>query len=121
MVAALIGLLGKANPKLGYEAKKRFEDRRRMAHVLRRFNRGLFLSDNELKSIARCGNALGSTVICHRGRDGRIRPGGTATCKSVWGCLGCAARRRALKSAMVRYYVEAHQAVGGGVSFGSFT
>ncbi|MCP5065481.1 MAG: protein rep, partial [bacterium] len=96
-------------------------DRRRMAHVLRRFNRGLLVSDYDLRSIARCGNALGSTVMFRKRGDGRVRPGGVATCKSVWGCLGCAARRRALKSAMVKYYVDAHLDAGKGVSFGSFT
>ncbi len=121
MAVAMIGLLGKAEPKLGCEALRRFIDRRRMAHVLRRFNRGLLVSDDDLRSIARCGNDLGSTVMFRQGGDGRVRPGGVATCKSVWGCLGCAARRRALKSAMVKYYVDAHQAAGKGVSFGSFT
>ncbi len=121
MTAALIGLLGKANPKLGAEALKRLIDRRRMANVLRRFNRGLLTGDDDLRSIARCGNSLGSTVMFRRGGDGRVRPSGVATCKSVWGCLGCAARRRALKSAMVKYYVDAHLAARKGVSFASFT
>ncbi len=121
MAVAMIGLLGKANPKLGSDALRRFADRRRMAHVLRRFNRGLLVSDGDLRSIARCGNALGSTVMFRKGGDGRVRPGGVATCKSVWRCLGCAARRRALKSAMVKHYVDAHLDAGKGVSFGSFT
>ncbi len=117
----MIGLLGKADPKLGAEALKRIIDRRRMAQVLRRFNRGLLVGDDDLCSIARCGNSLGSTIMLRQGSDGRVRPGGVATCKSVWGCLGCAARRRALKSAMVKYYVDAHLGAGKGVSFASFT
>ena len=121
MTAALIGVLGKADPKLGAEVLKRVIDRRRMANVLRRFNRGLLIGVTELKSIARCGNALGTTVVFRHGHDGLARPAGVATCKSVWGCLGCAARRRALKSAMVKYYVDAHLGAGKGVSFGSFT
>ena len=121
MSSALIGLLGNSDPKLAGDVPNRFRHKRQMAHVLRRFNRRLLAGDEELRSIARCGNALGGTVMCEKGSDGRVRVGGVATCKSVWGCLGCAARRRALKSAMVRYYVEAHQATGGGVSFGSFT
>ena len=121
MAAAMISLLGNANPKLGCDLYQRFVNRRRMAHVLCRFNRGLLASDDDLRSIARCGNALGSTVIFRRTPNGRVMPGGVATCKSVWGCLGCAARRRALKSAMVKYYVDAHKAAGGGVSFASFT
>ena len=92
-----------------------------MAIRLRKFNRSLLNGDTDLKSIARCGNALGSTILMRQGGDGQVRPGGIATCKSVWGCLGCAARRRALKSAMVKYYVQAHQTAGKGVSFGSFT
>ena len=121
MTAAMIGLLGNASPKLAAEAHRRIIDRRRMANVLRRFNRRLLSNEPELRSIAKCGNTLGSTVMFHRGADGIVRPGGVATCKSVWGCLGCAARRRALKSAMVKYYVDAHLAAGKGVSFASFT
>ncbi len=121
MTAALIGLLGNADPKLASDVHRRIVDRRRMANVLRRFNRGLLGDEADLRSIAKCGNTLGSTVMLRRGRDGSVRPSGIATCKSVWGCLGCAARRRALKSAMVKYYVTAHQAAGKGVSFGSFT
>ncbi len=92
-----------------------------MANRLRRFNRGLLVTDDELKSIARCGNALGNLVMLRRNRDGNTRPSGVATCKSVWGCLGCAARRRAEKSAMVKWYVDQHFARGKAVSFGSFT
>ncbi len=103
MAVAMIGLLGNASPKLGAEAHRRFCDRRRMAQVLRRFNRGLLVGDEELKSIAKCGLSLGSTIMFRQGKDGRVRPGSVATCKSVWGCLGCAARKRALKSAMVKY------------------
>ena len=121
MTAALIGLLGNASPKLAADVHRRISDRRRMANVLRRFNRDLLANEAELRSIAKCGNTLGSTVMFHRGPDGIVRPGGVATCKSVWGCLGCAARRRALKSAMVKYYVDAHLGAGRGVSFGSFT
>jgi len=32
----------------------------------------------------------------------------------VWGCLSCAAWRRALKSAMVKCYVDAHLGAGRG-------
>ena len=121
MTAALIGLLGKADPKLASDAHRRLVDRRRMANVLRRYNRGLLADAEDLRSIARCGNTLGSTVMFRQGKDGRMRPSGIATCKSVWGCLGCAARRRALKSAMVKHYVDAHLGAGKGVSFASFT
>lgn len=121
MAVAMIGLLGKADPKLACDALNRFRNKRHMAHVLRRFNRGLLVDDDELRSIARCGNALNVDVVYRQTSDGRVRTGNMATCKSVWGCLGCAARRRALKSAMVRFYVDAHHRAGKAVSFASFT
>ena len=121
MSTALIGLLGNFDPKLGGDVVDRLRSRRHTAQVLRRFNRRLLASDDDLCSIARCGNALGTDVLMRQSPSGTVRAGGVATCKSVWGCLGCAARRRALKSAMVKYYVDAHLAAGKGVSFGSFT
>lgn len=121
MAVAMAAVLGKTNPKLACDAIKRFRHRRDMANRLRRFNRGLLVTDDELKSIARCGNALGNLVMIRRHRDGNMRPTGVATCKSVWGCLGCAARKRAEKSALVQWYVDRHFDAGKAVSFASFT
>ena len=121
MAVAMAAILGKAEPKLALDALNRFRQRRDMANRLRRFNRALLVSDDELRSIARCGNSLGSLVMIRRGPDGHARPVGVATCKSVWGCLGCAARRRAEHAAIVQWYVEQHQAAGKHVSLGSFT
>ncbi|MEM8926204.1 MAG: hypothetical protein AAGD35_22090 [Actinomycetota bacterium] len=114
-------VLGNQALKVDRHAYDRFRSRRHAAHTLRRFNRKLLYGDVDLKSIAKCGNTLGSTVVYKRSRNGRCRVNGVATCKSMWGCLGCAARRRALKSAMVKYYVDAHRDAGKGVSFASFT
>ncbi len=121
MAVAMAAILGKTRPKLACEALRRFRGRRDMGNRLRRFNRGLLVSDDELRSIARCGNALGNLVMLRQSKDGRIRPSGVATCKSVWGSLGCAARRRAKKSAMVKWYVDRHLEAGQAVPFGSFT
>jgi hypothetical protein len=121
MAVAMASILGKTRPDLGLEALDRFRNRRDMANRLRRFNRGLLLDDDELRSIARCGNALGSVVMLRRGNDGNVRPGGVATCKSAWGCLGCAARRRAEHAAVVQWLVNKHQTAGGHVSLASFT
>ena len=110
MAVAMAAILGKAKPKLALDALNRFRQRRDMANRLRRFNRALLVSDDELRSIARCGNSLGSLVMIRKGPDGHARPVGVATCKSVWGCLGCAARRRAEHAAIVQWYVEQHQA-----------
>ena len=52
MTAALIGLLGKADPKLASDTHRRLIDRRRMANVLRRYNRGI-LADAENAAIPR--------------------------------------------------------------------
>ena len=121
MAVAMAAILGKAEPKLAVEAIRRFRDRRDMANRLRRFNRGLQVSDDELRSITRCGNALGNLVMFRTDEHGRTRPSGIATCKSVWGCLGCAARRRAQHCAVVQWYVDRHEAAGKYVSLGSFT
>ncbi len=61
MAVAMASILGKTHPKLACDALKRFRDRRDMANRLRRFNRGLLVTDDELKSIARCGNALATS------------------------------------------------------------
>ena len=121
MAVAMAAILGKAEPKLALDALNRFRQRRDMANRLRRFNRGLLVSDDELRSIARCGNSLGSLVIIRTDEHGHARPVGVATCKSVWGCLGCAARRRAEHAAVVKWYVDQHHAAGKHVSFASFT
>lgn len=121
MAVGMASILGKTRPKLALDALHRFRQRRDMANRLRRFNRGLLVTDDELKSIARCGNALGNLVMIRRHKDGNLRPTGVATCKSAWGCLGCAARKRAEKSALVKWYVDQHHAAGKAVSFASFT
>lgn len=121
MAVATTPVLGKADPKHGLDATNRFRHRRDQANRLRRFNRNLLSRDDELRSIARCGNALGSLVPVRCDQHGRMRPGGIATCKSVWGCLGCAARKRAEHAAVVKWFVDRHHHAGGHVSLGSFT
>ena len=79
------------------------------------------MSDDELRSIARCGNSLGSLVMICTDEHGHARPVGVATCKSVWECLGCAARRRAERAAVVKWYVDQHHAARKHVSLASFT
>ena len=103
------------------DALNRFRNRRDQANRLRRFNRKLLAGDDELRSIARCGNALGNLVMVRQDQHGRTRPGGVATCKSAWGCLGCAARKRAEHAARVKRLVDRHHDTGGHVSLGSFT